>query len=66
MNNDLRWDTRISIREDSSYNYNVFHGDVWLASFKMFRDASEFAAKQTILNDDRSQPLTPHEQETKP
>ena len=46
-------DSRISIREDSSYNYNVFDGDRWLASFKYFKDAAEFGAKQTIAKDDR-------------
>lgn len=45
-------DSRITVREDSSYNYNVFDGDRWLASFKMFADAAEFAAKQTILKEE--------------
>lgn len=41
-------DNRISIRENASYQYEVFDGKRWLGSFQYFRDASEFAAKQTI------------------
>jgi hypothetical protein len=41
-------DNRISIREDSSYQYGVWDGQNWLGTFRFFKDASEFAAKQTI------------------
>lgn len=41
-------DNRIAIREDGQYHYGVFDGEKWLATFQFFKDASEFAAKQTI------------------
>lgn len=41
-------DNRITIRENTSYQYEVSHGKKWLGTFQYFKDASEFAAKQTI------------------
>lgn len=41
-------DDRIAIRENNSYQYEVFDGKTWLGTFQYFKDASEYAAKQTI------------------
>lgn len=51
-------DDRISIRENNSYQYEVFDGKKWLGSFQYFKDASEFAAKQTIAKEARPFPVT--------
>lgn len=44
-------DDRIHIRENASYQYEVSDGKKWLGTFQFFKDASEFAAKQTIAKE---------------
>jgi hypothetical protein len=47
-------DDRMSIRENASYQYEVFDGKKWIGTFQYFKDASEFAAKQTIAEECRT------------
>lgn len=49
-------DDRINIRENASYEYEVSDGQKWLGTFRLFKDASEFAAKQTIAKESKSAP----------
>lgn len=57
-------DDRMSIRENGSYQYEVFDGEKWLATFLLFADAALFASRQTPEKERRMAALSSTSQAT--